>query len=304
MATTKIAKYVWLIDRLYNHPNGMTLAELQDDWIGTYGLDEACQMSPRTFLRLKTETEGLFGVDIECAACDSYRYRISRKEIDNDRLRKWLLDTFVVSNRIADSMQLKERILIEEVPSGGKYLLDILSAMKESNVIEMGYQSFVSSEPRKLKVEPYCLKANKRRWYVLGKTEKGLRVYALDRIVGMAIVGDEKFVMPETFDAEEYFANTIGVSVEAEDYEVETIRVKVYANRHKDKYLNTLPLHPSQKMVESGEEYSIFEYRLRATYEFFHEILALGDEAEVLSPEWVRKDMTWYVENMLKRYKN
>lgn len=304
MALSKITKYIWLLDRLYYHRDGLTLVQLQDDWTKTYGADEACQMSDRTFGRLRSETEELFKVDIECVnTCGCYRYRLSSQPIDDDKLRKWLLNTFVVGNRIADSMQLSNRILIEDVPSGYTYLVDILSAMRDSHKVSISYQSFVNSQPRRIVVEPYCLKANKRRWYLLANTDNHLRTYALDRMKNLEILYDTTFSLPDDFDAESYFAHTIGVSVEADDYEVETVRVKIFSDRHKDKYLLTLPLHPTQSLIESNDEYSVFEYRIRPTYEFFHEMLALGDEAEILSPDWVRDDMQWYIENMLRRYK-
>ena len=57
-------------------------------------------------------------------------------------------------------------------------------------------------------------------------------------------------------------------------------------------YLRTLPLHPSQEEVERAEDYSIFTYFVRPTFDFVQELLALGESAEVLSPKTLRKEIS------------
>jgi hypothetical protein len=73
-----------------------------------------------------------------------------------------------------------------------------------------------------------------------------------------------------------------------EEYDIEKVRVKVYNDYHRADYLRTLPLHKSQVVIDSTPEYTIFEYRFRPTDDFLSAILALGGDAEVLSPAWYR----------------
>ena len=67
-------------------------------------------------------------------------------------------------------------------------------------------------------------------------------------------------------------------------------------------YLRTLPLHASQRELASTEEYADFEYNLRPTFDFKQELLAQGDEVEVLEPAEFRKEMKDIVLQMVKRY--
>ena len=67
-------------------------------------------------------------------------------------------------------------------------------------------------------------------------------------------------------------------------------------------YVNLLPLHKSQKTVSRGKNYIDFEYMLRPEWEFIHEVLRLGYEAEVLSPAWVREELKWQAQEIVKRY--
>ena len=67
-------------------------------------------------------------------------------------------------------------------------------------------------------------------------------------------------------------------------------------------YLRTLPLHASQKELNSTSDYADFELHLRPTFDFRQELLSQGDEVEVLQPEKFRKEMKSLLEKMLKRY--
>ena len=59
---------------------------------------------------------------------------------------------------------------------------------------------------------------------------------------------------------------TFGIIVEKEDYDVETIRLKVYDTNHRREYMRSLPLHWTQQETEQHGNYSIFEMRLAPTY--------------------------------------
>ena len=88
-----------------------------------------------------------------------------------------------------------------------------------------------------------------------------------------------------------------------EEYDIEKIRVKVYNDYHRADYLRTLPLHKSQITINSTHDYTIFEYRLRPTDDFLSAILALGGDAEVLSPEWYKLYVREKLTRMFLRYK-
>lgn len=57
------------------------------------------------------------------------------------------------------------------------------------------------------------------------------------------------------------------------------------------KYYHTLPLHHSQKEGESGDGYTEFSYRLVPTFDFVRELLSKGMYAEVMSPQWLRREV-------------
>ena len=67
-------------------------------------------------------------------------------------------------------------------------------------------------------------------------------------------------------------------------------------------YLRTLPLHRSQKEVDTCLEHTVFIYRLRPTDDFLYAVLELGGDAEVLAPAWFRDYVAKELKRMLARY--
>jgi predicted DNA-binding transcriptional regulator YafY len=195
-------------------------------------------------------------------------------------MRKWLLQTFSVNGMLHESQELKNRILLEEVPSGQQHLTTIVDAMRESVTLSMTYQSFGKSEPSTFEVEPYCVKLFEQRWYMLGMSDK-LRIYALDRIKALEPT-ERKFKLPKKFDAAKFFEDYYGIIIGDKDFDICPVALKV--DSWQSKYLRTLPLHHTQVEVERNEEYSIFEYRLCPSFDFRQKILSMGATTEVLAP--------------------
>ena len=61
-------------------------------------------------------------------------------------------------------------------------------------------------------------------------------------------------------------------------------------------------MHESQEEIECNEEYSIFSFFLRPTYDFQQEALWNGENMEVLEPEWLRKEMAGKIKRMWNKY--
>ncbi|MBQ8778617.1 MAG: WYL domain-containing protein [Alistipes sp.] len=162
-----------------------------------------------------------------------------------------------MNNILHESQELKNRILLDNVPSGQQHLTTIVDAMRESVALTMTYHSFHREEPSTFEVEPYCVKLFEQRWYMLGKSEgyDELRLYALDRIKALEPT-ERKFKLPKKFDAAKFFEDYYGIIIGDEEFDVCPVALKV--DSWQSKYLRTLPLHHSQVEVERNEEFSIF----------------------------------------------
>ena len=273
-------RYVWFVTTIYNR-GPISLTDLQHRYESHFGRDE--ELSERQFHRYTDAVEELFDIEIKYDRAQRGYVIADRDGIDNMGMRKWLLQTFSVNNILHESQELKNRILLEEVPSGQQYLTTIVDAMRENVVLSMTYQSFDRSKPSTFDVEPYCVKLFEQRWYMLAKSEgyDDLRLYALDRIKALEPI-ERKFKLSKKFDAAKFFEDYYGIIIGDEDFNVEPVALKV--NAWQSNYLRTLPLHHSQVEVERNEEYSIFEYRLCPSFDFRQKILSMGGAVEVLAP--------------------
>lgn len=299
MAKNLINKYVWLVDTIYR-AGRITYEEINEKWLDQDMDDKPIPL--RTFHKWRIAAEDMFRLNIECERKGGYHYYIGNvEEIKRGGLRSWLLNNISISNLLLDCQSLKDRILLEDVPSGQEYLATILDAMKTNNQLCITYQSYWRDEPSTFTVYPYCIKLFKQRWYLVALSPyyEEIRIYSIDRIKDME-VEDEHFDYPDDFDPETLFEGCIGVMVD-EEFDIETVRLKVSANQ--SNYIRSLPMHSSQKETERNDDYSIFTLEVRPTYDFQQEILRNGSDMEVLSPESLRYEIAEKIENMSNNYK-
>ena len=293
-----INKYVWLVDTIYR-AGRITFEEINQKW-----LDQDMDEKPiplRTFHKWKIAAEEMFKLNIECERKGGYHYYIENvAEIKREGFRNWLLKTLSVSNLLLDSQSMKDRILLEEVPSGQDCLALIIDAMKANRKITITYQSYWQDKSSTFDVDPYCVKLFKQRWYLVAYNDyyDKVMIYGLDRIRD-TILSDEHFAYPDDFEPDEFFEGCIGVFVD-EEIEIEEVRLKV--SDLQSKYLRSLPLHSSQKEVESNDEYNVFTFQVRPTFDFQQVLLSLGDDVEVLSPSWLRKEIANKTKRMWNKY--
>jgi predicted DNA-binding transcriptional regulator YafY len=217
-------------------------------------------------------------------------------------VRAWIINTFALNNLTNISAGMRDRVIFEEIPEGMRYLSTIINAMKDSRRLVMSYQGFKRTEPHTFLLDPYCLKVFKQRWYLVGKPEdhpeeKEPRVYALDRVKDLAVT-DKAFHLPAAFKAATFFENQFGI--DRSKTKAEKIRVKV-ANWDAN-FLISLPLHTSQRVVESNDEYTVFEYKLAPTYDFIMELRKYGSKMEVLAPQSLREEFAEEAEHLAQMY--
>lgn len=260
------------------------------------------RMSLRTFHQHRKAIEELFGIEIRCDLSDGYNYYVFNPEkIYGDKVRKWLLNSFSLSNLITEWHNMSGRIMLEAVASGIEYLQTIIESMQQGKIIEVDYQSFGESR-KTYHMETYAIKVYHQRLYVIGNIQEHdkIRQLALDRILDLQPT-EKNYHVPESFNAEKYYANTVGIFVN-EELKPQKVRIRVYGEQVD--YLRTLPLHRSQEEVLCKyEEYSDFQYTLCLTPELISQLLMMGDNIEVLESQELREEMKKKIENCLTRYK-
>lgn len=299
MAKNLINKYVWLVDTIYR-AGRITYEEINQKWIDDFEEDP---IPLRTFHKWRIAAEDMFNLSIECERKGGYHYYIeNRDEIKRGGLRNWLLGTISVSNLLLDSQSLKDRIILENIPSGQEELPIIIEAMKTNTQLRITYQSFNREESSTFTVHPYCIKLFKQRWYMIAYSPyyDKIMIYALDRILNIMKQDGESFVLPSDFDSEKYFYNYYGI-ISGTNRKVEKVKLKVVAGQAN--YLRTVPLHHTQEEIERNNDYSIFTLSISPEFDFYQEILWNAEDMEVLEPNWLRNEIGGIVKRMWNKYK-
>lgn len=297
-----LKRYVWLIDTI-RRAGSITLEEISQKWQDDYSLrlEAEKELPPRTFHRHRIAIEDIFGIKIVCNRYGENTYYIANEEdLQRPTFTSRLFNCLSLANQVAERKEVAGRILYEDIPGGMEYMPMIIQALAEQRKLRLSYSSISHGEYKDVSVEPYFIKERMRRWYVIGRVEghAAPEVLAFDRIVDLSQL-DECFEYPSDIDPTSYFDEVIGILLD-DEYDCERVVLRLYGRQAK--YVALLPLHKSQKEIMRGKEYTDFEYRVRPEWEFVHEVLRLGSDVEVLSPQWLREEIKWQAEQIVKRY--
>ena len=292
-------EYIWLVNTIYK-ARKISLSEINDKWIETE-MSGGVEFSRTTFHRHKIAIEEMFGIYIDCDRKDGFKYYIGNEYVlQENSVQNWMLSTLSVSSLLAESMSLNERILLENVPSGGEKLNMLIKAMKERRKISITYRRYGGHATRTFDIEPYCVKLFGQRWYMLGRfADKGLATFSLDRMLEVKI-SKEKFKFDEDFDASSYFSESFGIMID-ENSKPERVVIRAYG--YEPYYLRDLPLHHSQREIQSTEEYCDFELCLKLTSDFKTKLLSRGEWIEILEPKALAEEIVEWHQKAIERYK-
>lgn len=289
MIANPVKRYFWLVDTIYRHAP-ISFKEIAQRWEQSSLYDNK-KLAIRTFHNHREAIEELFHIRIVCDERTNKYYIAEQGELAKNRLSSWLLNAFSVSNILTEAQSLGSRVQVEEIPSAQHYLTEFLAAMRENRRVKIVYQPFVAEAPFELVLQPLFVKLYDRRWYLYANkpSDEKIKLYALDRMHAVK-TQDAQFVLPTDFDPEAYTHDAFGVTI-YDEVPPCTIRIRVRAGLAA--YLRTLPLHHSQREVETTNRYADFEYFVAPTQEFYLKLMSYGWQIEVLSPTKVRTSIHW-----------
>ena len=211
-----------------------------------------------------------------------------------------MLSTIAVSNIVSEARGLHDRILLENIPSESELLQQVIDAMRNANRINVTYRRYGDTKPSVWKLEPYCIKLFRRRWYLLGHfKDSGFITLSFDRMEEISIT-EEAFNLDRNFDAQTYFSDYFGVMTD-DRVPVQSIVMRAYGNE--PYYLRDLPLHHSQKEIAVTKDYTDFEVTLHPTRDFFAYILSRGGWVLVISPQEIVSEIKQMLLAAQEKYK-
>lgn len=285
-------RYFWLLNLIYT-TGGISRDDINEQWSKS-PLNEINekQIPESTFHHWKKMIYREWGLQIQYDRARNVYYVDDGDVSGQNKFLNWMMNSISVAEVIRESGELKDRILLESMPSGERWLCTIIECMKNNVTFDMEYKRFDADSGHYMEFKPYCLKTFKQRWYVVGESsdhENQIRVYALDRVSNV-IKGTRKFKMPRNFDGKNLFKDLYGVWLGTER-KVERVRVR--ATEWEANYLRTLQLHESQKELgpSSTKGWIEFEWKIKVTPDFIMELRSHGKALQVLEPAWLKGEI-------------
>lgn len=166
---------------------------------------------------------------------------------------------------------------------GIDFLGFLYQAILYKRVLVIRYQGFDDAEPREFVVHPYFLKEFNNRWFLFGyHPDRGLYNWtlALDRMLAIRDTNDA-FHQNDQIDWSEYFEDIIGVTKPANS-ELEQVVLRFFGKACK--YIETKPLHGSQKSKWLDEQTLEVHLKVIRNFELEGLILSYADSVQVIQP--------------------
>lgn len=255
-----------------------------------------------------------------------YRYEDSRYSINNQPLNETevnqLKETIYMLNRFKGAPQFgwMEEILarlentfklrgttvnavgFEHNPylKGLNLFSELFNAIVNKQTLCIMYKKF-SGEAKEYTFHPYFLKQYNDRWFLFGLCERlkekmSITNFALDRMEKIAS-SNIPYIENSHVDFNEYFEDIIGVTVYEKDLEKVTLEI----DNNLFPYVETKPLHGSQKIKERNQTTTTIELNLIINYELENLLLGYLDKIKIITPNHLRKKMLLRVKEAIAK---
>jgi len=285
-----LSRYIIIINKLKKAPASFKeitdVLEKETDLQG-----DVFTISKRTFQRDLDEIRSLYNIDIVYNYSER-AYCIVDEPQSDANIR--MLEAFDLFQAMKLSENVSQHICFEKRQSQGtQYLLNLLQAVKNQQVIEIIYQKFWTDKPSKKILQPLAIKESRGRWYLVANVEgeNHLRTFGLDRIHDL-ILRKQGFNSPP-FDVNAYYHDCFGI-IRPEVGEPEEIILSFTPLQ--GQYVKTYPLHHSQKLLIENKMETHFSLFLHITFDFIQELLSHGNTLKVISSQSLieeMKEMAW-----------
>lgn len=204
-------------------------------------------------------------------------------------------DKFSLKNQDKKVMSLESNIDYK----GYHLITPLFNAIINNTVLKIIYEPF-GKEPYEVIFHPYFLKQYNNRWFVFGYNEFNQNSQwnlALDRINGTVENTINKYIEDQT-DWNDFFDDMIGVS-KFIGKEVE--EVKLVFHREQAPYIETKPLHWSQKSKYLDDGSLEIRIKVMLNYELEMRILSFGEKVKVIEPAIL---VTTILNRLKKQFEN
>lgn len=281
-----LKRYICIIQQL--HKKSCTYEELEQYLQKEFqnsGL--ILKFGKRTLQRDIGDIASLFGINIY------YNFKKQHYSIEDTSaiLHTPIIDAFNWINLVSTAEKMKPYIAFEGRKTiGTEHIANILHAINTKRQINIEHQKFLEQHSYTKIVEPLGVKQSQYRWYLVAKDNDAptIKTYGLERILSIKIL-NTKFTYPKDFNLNNYFKDFFGVITDATTALPK--RVVLHFEPQQAKYIESLPIHSSQKELQNNKEGLTIELHLHITFDFIRELLSYGNMVNVIHPKSLIKEL-------------
>lgn len=184
---------------------------------------------------------------------------------------------------------------------GLNFFSSLYNAIFYKKPVEIIYKSFKQENPVTITLSPYYLKQYNSRWFLFGLNHQlgSISNLALDRIVSFS-ENHCAYIENNEIDFDEYFDNIIGVTMN-ENIPVSKIIIEINIERWP--YIESKPIHGSQKVKEKRVDSVIIELKMQINKELITYLFSFGSDIIIREPLELQSLITDRAKKLLSNYK-
>jgi len=215
---------------------------------------------------------------------------------------EWMEELLIRLEAEFNLKELKKPIVgFEQNPylKGLDFFTEIFNSIHYKKVLIIKYQGFKQELPVLMTIHPYYLKQFNNRWFLFGFNEeqRAISNLAIDRITEIK-EKSSKYIENEIVDFEEYFEDVVGVTIKEE----EPIQIILQVSKELYPYVESKPIHGSQKIKERNDKGVVLEFLLQINYEFISLIFSFGEDVVVIEPDNLKTIIITKAKSLLNNY--
>lgn len=186
-----------------------------------------------------------------------------------------------------------------EFLQGLEHLDDLFNAVVYKQVLDLEYLPFRAKESMIFEFHPYYLKQFNNRWFLFGRNSdsENILTLPLDRI--QKFKTSKASFIPCSINWTDYFDDIFGVS---RPYDEEPEKIELWFSAGATPYIQTKPIHGSQKLKLNDDGTSTVSLFLIPNFEFKKLLLSHGHDCKVLEPESLQQEIKELISAMFSLY--
>ena len=253
--------------------------------------------SKRTLQRDIKEIRNVLGIDIMYSRSQK-GYYIIQDDYSSDLFLKTLeeinsFSALKLTNSLESIVYLEKR-----KPKRAEFLPDIVQAIQRKKKIEFHYQKFGEEKETIRKVSPIAIREHNNRWYLIADDKGTVKNFGLERMNKVKILSD-KIDDNIEFNYDDKYRFAFGIIVPTDE---KPEKIVLSVTKKQAEYLQSLPLHESQEVIETKNNEVLIGLELFLTDDFISEILAMSRTVTIIEPKKLKDKVKSILKETLGKY--